>query len=148
MRICFKIAKIARLHRRPMSTRPNCYELTISHSSLTTLHRPLLPPHRLFLHPCQTLTIFHRPLTSPCSPFLHLRDLLTYRCNSNVFSHTLTPLCRHLKTFFHPSVPDNCPLTPPHHLLTPPLSTLTLCCRPLTPLRLPLTPFLCPLMPV
>ena len=109
-----------------LSTRPDCYELTISHCSLTPLHRHLLPPLHLFSHPWRTLTIFHRPLTPPCSPFLHLLHLLTYHQNSKVFSRTLTPLCRPLPPLLHPSVPDHCPLAPLRHLLTPPLRPLTL----------------------
>ena len=140
MRICFKITKIARLHRRPMSTRPDCYELTISHCSLTPLHRPLLPTCHLFSHPSRTLAIFHRPLTSPCSPFLHLRHLLKYRRNSKKI--TLTSLCHPLKPLFHTSAPDNCPLKPFRHLLMLPLRPITHFRRPLPPLRRPLTPFL------
>ena len=67
MRMCFKITKIARLHRRLMSTRPDFYELMMSHCFSTPLHRPFLPPRHLFLHPRRT--ILHRPLTSPCSTF-------------------------------------------------------------------------------
>ena len=133
--MCFKITKIARLHRRPMSTRPDCYVLTISHCSLTPLYRPLLPTCHLFSHPRRTLTIFHCPLTSPCSPFLHLRHLLTYRRNSKEVSRTLTSLCHPLKPLFHPSAPDNCPLKPfRYHLM--------LSLRPITHFRHPLTPFL------
>ena len=109
--IYLKITKMARPHKRPMSKRPDCYELNPFLRPLVTLCGPLTPFYRL-------LTPVRHPLT-------------TLRCLSGHLRRSLQPLVHPSTPAYGSTLPSNAPVT--LYMFKSPFSFLNTSVLPLLP---------------